>query len=269
MKKTLLFKASVITYYVYGDGSEVVFCFHGYGLTGESFAVLQPVLSADHTLICIDFPFHGDTNWLEGLFFSDEDLWEILQQISPKPNNPFSLLGYSMGGRIALHLLQTHPTIINQVALIAPHGLKFNWWQQVATHTAIGNQLFRYTMQHPQWLLAFIKISSLLHLLNKGREKFTLGYISDAHERQLLYKRWCAMRAFKPQLSTIRKLINQHKIPVNLLFGEYDQVITTSQGLAFKKEEPLITVKELKCGHQILKEKYATDVADLLIKTVK
>ena len=74
------------------------------------------------------------------------------------------------------------------------------------------------------------------------------------------------MKDFKPRLNKLRKLINRYKIPVNLLFGAYDKVITTSQGLAFKKNESLITVKELKCGHQIIKEKYAEEVALLLWK---
>jgi pimeloyl-ACP methyl ester carboxylesterase len=74
------------------------------------------------------------------------------------------------------------------------------------------------------------------------------------------------MRAFNPQLRLLRKLVNQFKIPVNLLFGEYDKIITTSQGLAFKKQEPLISIRVLKCGHQILKEKYVEDVAALLGK---
>lgn len=266
MKKVLQYKSSQIAYYIYGSGSDVVFCFHGYGLTGESFAVLQQVLQVDFTLICLDFPFHGATNWQEEGSFSDEDLWGIINQINPKPNVSFSLMGYSMGGRIALQLLQNHPESIKQVALIAPDGLKFNWWQAIATHTAIGNYLFRYTMRHPQWLFAFINMASLLHLINKTRERFTLAYISEEQERQLLYKRWCTMRAFKPRLSLLRQCIEQYKIPVNLLFGEYDKIITTSQGLSFKKNEPLITVKEIKCGHQILKDKYAVEVAVLLIR---
>ena len=266
MKEVLQYKSSLITYYTYGSGKEVVFCFHGYGLTGESFSVLNPYLEAEYTLICIDLPFHGTTNWQEVRSFADETLWEILQQINPKPEATFSLMGYSMGGRIALHLLQKYPQQIKQVALVAPDGLKFNWWQEIATHTVVGNQLFSYTMCHPGWLFALIKIVSFLKIINKPIEVFTLLYINEAHERQMLYKRWGAMKDFKPRLNKLRKLINRYKIPVNLLFGAYDKVITTSQGLAFKKNESLITVKELKCGHQIIKEKYAEEVALLLWK---
>ena len=268
MKKVLQYKSSQIAYYTYGSGNEVLFCFHGYGLTGESFAVLQPVLETDYTLICIDLPFHGATNWQEGLVFSEEDLWEVLLLLNPLSDKPFSLMGYSMGGRIALSLLEKHPQQIKQVALVAPDGLKFNWWQAISTRTAVGNLLFRYTMQHPQWLFALIRVASFCKLIDRSVEVFTLLYISEEQERQLLYKRWHAMRDYAPRLSELRKLINQYKIPVNLLFGAYDKVITTNQGYAFKKNEPLITIRELKCGHQLIKEKYAAEVGQLLGKNI-
>ena len=264
MKKIVQYKSSQIAYYTYGSGYEILFCFHGYGLTGESFAVLQPVLEEVYTLICIDFPFHGATNWQEGLSFPPEDLWNLLMLLNPSPDKPFSLMGYSMGGRIALLLLEKHPQQIKQLALVAPDGLKFNWWQAIATRTAVGNLLFRYTMQHPQWLFALIRVASFLKLIDRSIEVFTLLYISEEQERQLLYERWCAMRDYTPRLSELRRLIEQYKIPVNLLFGAYDKVITTSQGYAFKKKEPLITIRELKCGHQIMKEKYAAEVGQLL-----
>ena len=269
MKQTLQYKCSTIAYHIFGSGGEVLFCFHGYGLTGKSFAVLQPVLGTDFTFICIDFPFHGDTDWQEGLFFSVEDLWDIMTTLNPKPEIPFSLMGYSMGGRISMCLLQAFPKQIRQMALVAPDGLKLNWWQELATHTIIGNHLFRYTMRCPEWLFAVIPMAGKLGLISKSIEKFAEGHINDARARQLLYQRWCAMRAYKPRLGLLRTLINQYKIPVNLLFGEFDKIITTSQGLAFKKNEPLITVKEIRCGHQLLKDKYASDVAGLLVKKVE
>ena len=266
MKQALQYKSSTIAYHTFGSGEEVLFCFHGYGLTGESFAVLQTVLVIDYTLICIDFPFHGDTDWQEGLFFSVEDLWAIMNQLNPKPDISFSLMGYSMGGRISMCLLQAYTNEIKQMALVAPDGLRFNWWQEVATHTIIGNHLFRYTMRCPAWLFAAIPLAGKLGMISRSIEKFAEGHINDAQARQLLYERWCAMRDFKPRLGLLRKLINQYKIPVNLLFGKYDKIITTNQGLAFKKNEPLISVKEIRCGHQVLKDKYAEDVASLLEK---
>ncbi len=266
MKQVLQYKSSQIAYYTYGSGGEVVFCFHGYGLAGESFLILEHIFEADYTLICIDFPFHGSTYWQDGLFFSVEDLWEIMNLVNPKPKVPFSLMGYSMGGRIVMQLLQTYPQQIKQVALIAPDGLKLNWWQEVATRTIIGNRLFRYTMRCPQWLFAVIKVSGWLRLIKKSIEKFALAHIDNASERQLLYNRWSAMRAYKPSLDLLRSIIRQYKIPVKLLFGQHDRIITIRQGLAFKKNEPLISVKEINCGHNLLKEQYAKVVRKLLDK---
>ena len=266
MKKVLHYNSSQICYYTYGSGNRIIFCFHGYGQSGESFSVLQTVLGADFTLICIDLPFHGNTLWQNELLFSDNILWAIIQKINPYPNEPFCLMGYSLGGRIALQLLQNHPDLIQQVALIAPDGLKFNWWQHLATNTKIGHSLFRFTMRHPQWLITLIRLSSTLHLINISVEKFSLAYIFEANERCLLYERWCVLKSFKPNMRVVRKLISQHRIPINLLFGEYDKIITTNQGVSFKKDEPLISVKEIKCGHQLIKEKYALEVAKLIVK---
>src|SRR3569833_2382128 len=90
---------SSIHYCVYGSGDKLVFCFHGYGEQAESFAFLESSLGKTHTLIAIDMPFHGETQWLEGLLFSPAHLVAIFQYIlavSPVFIKPvFSLLVYS------------------------------------------------------------------------------------------------------------------------------------------------------------------------------
>ena len=72
------------------------------------------------------------------------------------------------------------------------------------------------------------------------------------------------MRKFYPNLSLLKKIILKNKIPVSLLFGKYDRVILTKHGFTFQKNiEELVEVKEIKAGHQLLKIKYATEIADL------
>ena len=100
----LNFKNSIINYYKYGNGSKVLFCLHGYGEDGTSFLFLEKYLGNIYTLYAIDFPFHGNTKWNEKEPLSAKDLLNIFNLINTKQNN-FSVLAYSMGGRIALHLL--------------------------------------------------------------------------------------------------------------------------------------------------------------------
>ena len=266
MKQTLQYKSSQIAYYTYGSGDQMLFCYHGYGLDGSCFEVLETVLGTKYTLFCIDLPFHGGTDWQEGLSFNSHDLIKIMTALNFKSDETFSLLGYSMGGRIVLQVLEDYPKFIKQVALVAPDGLRFNAWQHFATHTKVGKRLFKFTMDYPMWFFGLVKVFYKLHLLTRPMAKFVHYHIDSGIERDILYKRWNVLQAFKPNLKDIKHVIHENKIPVNLLFGEYDRVIKTKQGIIFSADEPLITVSQTKSGHKILKEQFAEDVGGLLDK---
>jgi len=73
------------------------------------------------------------------------------------------------------------------------------------------------------------------------------------------------MRKFNPNLHFLKKIITDRKIKVDMLFGKYDRVIVTKYGLRFQKNlKSFITLKELETGHQLLKTKYADDIAVLI-----
>ena len=104
----LTYKSSLIHYRKGGEGKRLLFCFHGYGESSESFAFLETPLDREFTLVAIDLPFHGKTDWREGLYLDPKDLLAIIRQIGtglPGANQPWWLMGYSMGGRVALSLL--------------------------------------------------------------------------------------------------------------------------------------------------------------------
>jgi len=119
----LNFKNSIINYYKYGNGDKVLFCLHGYGEDGTSFLFLEKDIGNDYTLYAIDFPFHGKTEWNEKEPISPKDFLNILNSINTTQNN-YSVLAYSMGGRVALHLLQYIPEKIERAILIAPELIK-------------------------------------------------------------------------------------------------------------------------------------------------
>ena len=265
MKGTIQYNSSSIAYYSYGNGAEVVFCFHGYGLDGSCFEVLEEVLGVKYTLICLDLPFHGSTDWKEGLSFTTQDLIKIITKLNFNTTEAFSLLGYSMGGRVVLQLLEDYPNFIKKVALVAPDGLRFNGWRHFATHTRVGKRLFKFTMEYPRWFFGLVTVFYKLHLLARPMEKFVRFYIDSGVEREVLYRTWMILRAFKPDILEIKRVIREFKIPVNLLFGEYDRIIQLKQGLKFAKNEPLITISEAKTGHKIIKEQFAEEIGKLLL----
>src|SRR5438552_14687033 len=154
----LQYKNSTINYYRFGSGLNVVICFHGYGEDAASFGLLEKFAGNQYSFISIDLPFHGKTVWNEGLNFTHKDLLEILKEILSQTNRQpavsnekLSIMGFSLGGRIVLSLYQAMPGQIEKLILLAPDGLKVNFWYWLATQTWFGNKLFYFTMKHPDW----------------------------------------------------------------------------------------------------------------------
>jgi pimeloyl-ACP methyl ester carboxylesterase len=260
----LTYNGQIINYYIFGTGKKTLFCLHGYGEEGSSFAFFEKHLGHIYTLYAIDFPFHGETKWNEENSFNVTDLVSILYSIRNTQTEKFSLLAYSMGGRAAMHLLQLLPQNIERVVLIAPDGLHVNSWYWFATQTYFGNKLFAYTMQNPRWFFAFLNAGGKLHLYNNTIKKFVHYYLDHAAQRTLLYKRWTYMRKMKTNRRTVKKLCGEKNIRLNLLFGKYDRIILSKHADIFKNAKN-IRVKILDAGHQLMKEKYAGEIATLLI----
>lgn len=262
----LRFRHSTIHYTRWGRGTEWLFCFHGYGEESGSFQFLEKTLEEQYTVIAIDLPFHGDTQWQEELSFEPAELLNIIHQIRPQGQG-FHLLGYSMGGRVSLQLLQLAPAEIRSILLVAPDGLHRKIWQRLATDTSMGQRIFTQVMNRPGWLLAALDGAAKLGLYNRNLLKFMHYYLDEAPQRKLLYKRWLTLRRFKPNRKLAKKIIRQNRIPVQLVFGRYDPVILTRYGTAFsKRTDGLVSLTELEAGHQLLREKYATAIARFLVK---
>lgn len=259
------YKSSIICSSIIGSGPAVIICLHGFGEHGKSFAVLRKSLGESYSLICLDLPFHGQTEWNEGLSVSNEELLDIIKLILEKAGfekgKNFSLLAYSLGGRIALHLVQIIPERIERLVLLAPDGLRINFWYWLGTQTYLGNKLFDFTMQNPAWFFAMTNFAHKIGLLNKSIIKFVHYYLDNAELRLLLYKRWTALRKFKPDLDVVRKTISAHKIPTRFVFGGYDRIIPDKRSDLFKTDKTNVKVVVLQAGHQLLKGKHVADIA--------
>lgn len=265
----IAYKNSTIHYAVWGSGLKLLFCLHGYGEQAESFAALAGYLGEDYTIIAIDMPFHGKTQWEEGLLFTPADLYNIMQTIIAKTTGPvqsnprFNLLGYSMGGRVALHLLQNYPSQIERLVLVAPDGLHKNIWYRLATRTLIGNWLFKYVMYMPGNTSKFLKPFEKYKLVGAGLLRVAHYYTDDEKERARLYCRWTTMRKFKPNLPRIKKTIRQHGIPIRFLFGRFDNIILSHRSNIFKQDTQNVQVHIIDAGHRLLQEKYVQAICRL------
>lgn len=261
----LPYKNSLIGYYRFGEGPEILLCFHGYGEKAGAFEFLAKYAGSQYTIYAIDLPYHGSTDWKEGLPFEEKDLEEIVKSIlSTKPSAQvirFTLLGFSLGGRVALSLYQSRPDWIAKMILLAPDGLKVNFWYWLSTQTRLGNKFFAFTLKHPGWFFGFLKLFNSIGLVNSSIFKFVNYYIGNEEVRNLLYARWTALRKLKPDLSKIKTHIRERGTPVNLVYGQHDRIILSSVGEKFRKGiEKQCRISVIPSGHQVLHEKHAREI---------
>jgi pimeloyl-ACP methyl ester carboxylesterase len=254
----ILYKSSAIGWRQFGKGAEAVVCFHGYGESAGAYEFLAKYAGDRFTFYAIDLPHHGDTLWMDKEL-SPDDLLEILDRVCPGMR--YTVLGFSLGGRVALSLYENRPSNIDRLVLLAPDGLKVNFWYWFATKSALGRRLFRFTMKNPGWFFGLLKLSNGLRLVNASVFKFVKYYIGDAEMRELLYNRWISLRQVSPNLGSIKKKVREFKTPVRIIYGRHDRIILSSVGRRFREGiEEYCTVTEIESGHQVLHEKHVEDI---------
>jgi pimeloyl-ACP methyl ester carboxylesterase len=298
-QRYLSYKSSRISYLRFGTGPKPAFCFHGYGEEAGSFSFLTKHEGGQYTFFAMDLPFHGHTEWNEGLNCTINDIKQIIEGVCSQENFKYfipglpgkeyiaagkvtqgsipsnsslpgneqllSLVGFSLGGRIALSLYQEMPSKIEKLILLAPDGLVLNPWYWLATQTWPGNKLFAFTMRSPQWFFAVLKGLNTLKLVNTSIFKFVSYYIGDKEVRRLLYARWTTLRKLKPDLPAIKSFVRSNKTAVRLLYGKHDRIILPVRGEKFRKgidEYCRLTIIE--SGHQVLHERYKDYIHEAL-----
>lgn len=259
---------STIHYRQFGYGHKLLFCFHGYGRESYTFSFLESELGKSFTIIAIDIPFHGLTEWKDELTFKPAYLIQFIQDIRrklQKENLPFSLLGFSMGGRIALYLTQHFADEVERLILLAPDGLSFNFWRWLGGETWMGSKLLYYTIQNPAWFIWLINKAEKLQVIHKNLTDFIRYSINDQDHRNKLYRRWISIKKFNPAIGKLKHLIAKKRIPVRMLFGAFDTIIPSAGGEKFKQGlEELVQVEVVQAGHNLLSEVNVRKIAQLI-----
>src|SRR4030095_789056 len=107
----------------------------------------------NYTLVAVDLPFHGKTEWKEGEFFLKKDLKFLIEKILEKEcYRRFSLFGYSLGGKIVMAAIPDFASRIDEVILAAPDGVQSKIWYNLAVYPKWGQRLFHGFVKKPQFV---------------------------------------------------------------------------------------------------------------------
>lgn len=246
-----------LAYRTYGHGPVPVLAFHGFGRTGADFAVLEPALEDIATLYAFDLHFHGQSPGYPERAnqpFTPHELAVFFAAFADHIGaQKVAILGYSLGGRIALSLLEQMPERIERVFLAAPDGLQTRPWYRALASSAFGRRLYRRFVERPALVHGLINGLRALRLMNERRYRFLMGQTDSRAKRELVRDVWLSYRLIEPDLAVVARHALELGIGVHLFFGARDRVIPSRLGARLARFAPdRITQEELPFGHVLL-----------------
>jgi pimeloyl-ACP methyl ester carboxylesterase len=246
-----------------GKGKDLLICLHGFGESTLPFSRLVPTLGEIFTIVALDLPLHGKTQWQENRPFEKEDLRAIISLLlQAQKKSGFSLLGYSMGGRLALCLTEMMAPQIRELILLAADGLRDNPWHHFVTQTRIGHRLFKHITYHPGFYFWLLNTGNKLKLINNSLHRFANNSMNTLQKRELVLNVWTIMAHMMPDRKRIKQLLAQYHIHTLLIFGKYDRVIPSSLGIRFMDGSFPCEMMVLDKGHQLLTEDLGEIILD-------
>lgn len=255
---------SKLHYRKIGSGSKVLLAFHGYGQSSSYYLPMEQALGHDYTIYAFDLFFHGGSRLhKDDMPLSKEFLKEIVEHFLEKYKiERFSVMGFSMGGKFALTLIEQMPERVEELYLIAPDGIKTSFWYNIATYPGWMQQLFKRTVIKPKAFFKFLQVLNKYNLAHKSLIRFAHYQMDSTAKRLRVYRSWIGFRELNFDIRQIVRLLNEHRIPVTMFLGEYDEIISPKRVKVFMDALDEGELVILKTGHSNLLH----DVAELLHK---
>lgn len=241
-------------YCVSGQGEKALLAFHGFGQDHRSFKNFIEARGREYTIYTFDLFFHGKSVWKNCEATLSIDQWgsyiDIL--LSRHQIERFSLLGYSMGAKLALATLSLFPEKTEKLILIAPDGIKTNFWYNLATYPYGLRKIFRATITHPGLFFFLVKLLSKINFLEKGIARFAGSQMNSRKKRYKVYCTWIMMRKMTPDIKVVAEHVNQFQIALELYLGKHDRIIKKKNMNALLKRVRKYDITILEAGHNTL-----------------
>ena len=249
----LVWKADFI-----GHGPKLLIAFHGYGQNADVFRHMEELMQDEYTFMLIDLAFHRHQNDFPlGFIFDTGYSKRWISAILEKTGKSLvSLMGFSIGARIAMFVAQHNSDKVNEIWLIAPDGLPVSKAYRFLTQSWIGKNLFKQFVKSPSIANFLIRIGESFKLISPKAAKFYRHEISSLSMRKQLYDTWISYREALPDYKVLSHLNDKGKLAITCILGKDDAIIRFPKTRKFlRKNLPDAQIIELEIGHNILSDK--------------
>ncbi|SES09669.1 alpha/beta fold hydrolase [Pedobacter rhizosphaerae] len=258
-------------YYQYGTGPEVMLAFHGFGMKGTQFSVLEPAFTQKYTIYSFDLFFHGQTvlhdsslSVVRKGLSSEEFSSYILEFITQMKLKKISLLSYSIGSLLAFSLIKNIPEYINKAFFIAPDGIKPNKLLQFGSRNKLVNRVFHKLVYRPKTVQFILDKLLRYKYIDQSIHEILLGEFISEQTRLTCYNAITFYAKLNFKQDQLAEILNRHEIESFFYFGTGDKLFPPSIGHHFAKKLKKSSLQVLDADHNLVTPKLTPIIAQQL-----
>ncbi len=238
----------------FGTGPELLIALHGFSDRARMFAVLEPALYENYTVVAVDWPFHGQTVW-QPKTFSKEDLLDIIRRIlAENGTDRFSLMGFSFGARLAQAMLPELVGQLNKLYLLSPDGVKTKG-MGIASKTPMWvRRLLFIVLQNPGWFIGLLNIGRKIGITPPLIHHFLTNNLNRPERFRRTFGCWLALDSFYLRRHTIQRILRESHLSTDVYIGLNDPMLTQKTIKKLFEGLPNVRISWLKEGHRLIGE---------------
>jgi len=248
MKTLTLSDGRTMAYREAGQGPPLVLL-HGWSLSSAVFDELTAGLARDFRVLAFDLRGHGCSSPGEGYGLADfaADVRESLDLLSIPSA---ALLGWSLGGQVALRLAHEVPSLWTRLVLISttPRFVSGSDWEGGLPEIQVRGMARKLSRQYQQTLQTFFEEQFVVGELDSGRLEEIAAFALPQERTPLPEAALEALETLK--MEDLRPLIRHIDLPTLVIHGSEDRVTPVAAGRFLAEQLPHGVLREVEsAGH--------------------
>jgi pimeloyl-ACP methyl ester carboxylesterase len=140
-------------YEIHGTGKPLILLHSGLG-SSDMFSLIMPLLSKQREVIAVDLQAHGRTADIDRPLSYETMADDVAALIHHLEIERADLMGYSVGGEVALRTAIQHPEVVRKLVIVSATFSRDGWYPEIiAGMTTMGADSARAMTQTPMYQL--------------------------------------------------------------------------------------------------------------------